>query len=155
MTADVFPLYRRDLKAARFSPSFWWSSMGWVIRVGRRLYGSLMTLKTIEKPFCHDPFRSSCRFISSPICHTFKSGAFASHLIQVFPRQLQVTVSSTSQKPFQALVLSSPKLKIADVSHNRIVGWPRASFSGAWPHPHRWKSQNPSQARYSTQAPGI
>lgn len=124
--------------------------MGWVIRAGRRLYGSLMTLKTIEKLSCHDPFRSSRSFISSPICHTFKSGAFASHVVQVFPRQPQVTLSSTSQKHFQASTLSSPTLKIAEDGCNRVAGWPWASLTGAQPHPPMWKSRNPSQARYSS-----
>lgn len=127
--------------------------MGWVIRAGRRLYGSLMTLKTIEKLSCHDPFRSSRSFISSPICHTFKSGAFASHVVQVFPRQPQVTLSSTSQKHFQASTLSSPTLKIAEDGCNRVAGWPWASLTGAQPHPLCGKAEIPPKP--GTPAPSI
>lgn len=79
-----------------------------------------MTLKTIEKLFCRDPFISSRSFISSPICHTLKRGAFASHLGRGFPRQPQATASFTSPKntTFQASTLSSPSLKIAEISCN-------------------------------------
>ena len=61
----------------------------------------------------------------------------------VFFKCFQVTLSSTSLKPFQASTLSSPTLKIA-VGCSGAVGWPGASLTGAQPHPPTPKSWNPS-----------